>query len=749
MSVPVERLRSVRPMRALSAAVFIVVSLVVLRFAADDSGQPTGALLVPLLMALYSCARRARWRERDRFVFLFAAGSIVCAISGFAAAAIRPTQGAPTSAVVPNLFFLSSYPFAGLAVVAMIRARTVRRDIGHWLDGVLAAMTFGCLALSLFADEIAVAVADMSSREAAMYMAYPVLDAAVFGCMMMLIAQLGWRAGRLNVTMATAMMLVVVGDVVPLVEQRFGLAPGLAPRAFAAGYLLMFVGSLLKRPGSIVTDETNSPRRAMFGPWVSIAAATPLLLLRPTVAQHFAVAIGFVTVIAAMLRLSLAYRETRELHHTRREARTDELTSLPNRRALRERLDSLDVKDGPTSVLMMDLDGFKEVNDTLGHDAGDELLRTISARLHRTLRSRGLDGSLFRLGGDEFACVLPSSLASDRLIETLRESILAPISIHGVPIRQDVSIGAATFPTDAVTGNDLLRLADAAMYRAKHDRIGFALHRPDSSNGRDQLALAAGIRDAVERGAIDVHFQPQIELATGDLCGWEALLRLTLPSGPVSPMTVVKVCEQTGQLTRLTDLVLDRVLAEVSGRIGQHRNQPVSVNVGVKDMAGGDLLRRVEHALRRHDVSAQMLRLEMTEEALLGESTAVAATLDGLRRIGVCVSMDDFGVGFSSLTNLQGIVVDEIKIDQSFVARLHDGPRTAAIVETVVDLGRRLGATVVAEGIETEDQLIELRRLGVAVGQGYFIGRPMSAAAAAKWVSPSQANLVSAARQIL
>jgi diguanylate cyclase len=742
-TVSIELKRRAAPLRLVAMVLFALGSVAIVWLSADSSGEPTAALLIPLLLALVSCVRRGRVPGRDRSVFRYSGASVLLVIIGF-----EETTGATAGFLVSNLLFLVSYPFAGMAVVAMIRSRTVRRDIGHWLDGVLAALTFGCLSISLFAQELANSIAEMSTLEAAVFLAFPVLDAAVFGCMMMLIAQLGWQAGRLNVTIAGGLFLVVAGDTVPLIERRFGLMSGLAPRMFSAAYFLIFVATLMNQPGSIVSDETNSPRRAMFGPWISIVAASPILLLRPSVSQHFAIGVAFITVVAAMLRLSLAYRETRELHHTRREARTDELTSLPNRRALRERLDELDPTTDTTSVLMMDLDGFKEVNDTLGHDAGDELLRTVSARLHHTLRARGLEGSLFRLGGDEFACVLPSVQTTDRLIETLRQSILAPILIHGVPIRQDVSIGAATFPTDAVTGNDLLRLADAAMYRAKHDRIGVAFHRPDTVSGREQLALGAGIREAVERGAIDVHFQPQILLSSGELCGWEALLRVTLPSGPVSPLTVVKVCEQTGQLTHLTDLVMDRVLSEMSGRLGVGLGRPVSVNVGVKDMASGDLPRRVEQLLRRHGVEPHMLRLEMTEEALLGESVAVEATLEGLRKLGVSVSMDDFGVGFSSLTNLQGVMVDEIKIDQSFVARLHEGRRTSAIIETVVDLGRRLGTTVVAEGIENEDQLIGLRRLGVTVGQGYFIGRPMPAAAAAKWLSPAQQMLATAGRRL-
>ena len=738
-SVGSVRLPVIRKRFALSWAQFggwAVITTVCVATAGDGQGKPTIVVPAVTLLAALAAGWRATKDSEDRQFWVLVSLSMALSFFGFATFSTTLDTDAQ-AAVLPNVLFLLSYPCVIGAQILLVRRRTVRRGVGHWLDGVMCGAAFGCVMVTLVGPRLLADARGRGTWWTFLTFAFPALDVVLAACAVVLFSHLGWRFHRQIAALATAAVLLALADTVPLVEAAYDVHIGVGPQVVVLAYAVLILATRFDGLSVLRSDDSNDTARALVGPWLSAGVAGAVLVLNQSRLPAIALGLAAVTFFVAFVRLSLALREVEELERSRREARTDELTGLPNRRALAERLEGLRHLDGndqpqSTAVAIMDLDGFKEVNDTLGHEAGDELLRAIAARLARTLSGR-VGTSLFRLGGDEFACVISPADEVERIAVAMRAATASPIELRGVRIQQEISIGVAIYPDDATESSDLLRMADSTMYRAKAARVGFLLYQHTNDRDRSHLELTAAVREAIERRTIELYFQPQVIIEADDngnveRCsphGLEALLRLTTPKGPIAPPTVVHICEQIGMMEQLTDLVLDKALAE-QRRLSRHGHHLVmSVNVSAQDISSENLFKRVDSALRRHNVDPHLVCLEVTEEALLKNEHNVVRTVNDLRRLGVRVSMDDFGVGFSSLTNLRNLAVDELKIDRSFIQDLMLATRTAALVETIVDMAARLGAVVVAEGVETHDEAKAVYRLGVRVCQGYFYGRPM------------------------
>lgn len=424
-------------------------------------------------------------------------------------------------------------------------------------------------------------------------------------------------------------------------------------------------------------------------------------------------------------------------------ARHDAMTGLPNRSLLGERLRDLCARGRRVDTLFalhfLDLDRFKAVNDALGHEAGDRLLRDVAARLTDAI---GDEDMVARLGGDEFAILnvgITSAQDAAHLASRVIEALDRPFMVMGRNVSVSASIGITLHPSDTSNADELLRNADLAMYRAKADgRRAYRFFNPAMDHAaREALQLEADLRLALTRNEFEMVWQPQVSLATGRIMGAEALLRWHHPTrGLLSPGEFLPAAEETGLIMPITEWVLRTVCHQgAAWAAAPHGGIRVSANISPSMFGHGDVLGSVAAALEASGLAPEVLDIELTEAALMHNVDAVAATLIELRKLGVCLSIDDFGTGYSSLVYAKRFPAQRLKIDQTFIAHLPTDKADAAIVAVVISLGHSLGMDVVAEGVETAEQVAALRALGCDEIQGYFVNRPVTAASLEKVLS--------------
>jgi diguanylate cyclase (GGDEF)-like protein len=413
------------------------------------------------------------------------------------------------------------------------------------------------------------------------------------------------------------------------------------------------------------------------------------------------------------------------------DAQLDPLTDLPNRSTFRELLEHalITSKRGSSrvAVMLMDVDRFKEINDTLGHYNGDLLLKRIGPRLRSVLRDQD---TVARLGGDEFAILLPDlpddaavTTAAERIVRTFEE----PFVLGGLALEVESSLGVAVYPEHGNRVDVLLNHADTAMYAAKAARTGFAVYSDEQEQGsRRRLALAGELRRAINEDEIILNFQPKARIATGEVAGVEALARWRHPvEGIISPAEFIPIAEQTNLLHALTERILGRALEELRDWHARGFDLTMAVNLSMRNLLDAKLAEQVAEQLRRNRINPACLELELTEGMLMSDPRRSKEILCRLKDVGVGLSVDDFGTGYSSLAYLKDLPVDTIKIDRSFVMGMESDSRNAAIVRSTVDLGRNLGLAVVAEGVETQAAYDELARLGCDYAQGFLLARPL------------------------
>ncbi|MGA5299772.1 putative bifunctional diguanylate cyclase/phosphodiesterase [Nucisporomicrobium flavum] len=465
------------------------------------------------------------------------------------------------------------------------------------------------------------------------------------------------------------------------------------------------------------------------------------LRLLQAMANHASVALANARLVDR-LRQEAVEKEHLALH--------DPLTGLPNRRHLYRLLDTA-LAPHPhgthTAILMMDLDRFKEINDALGHDIGDALLREVGQRLRHQLDSRGC---VARLGGDEFAILLEVASPEDALAvgQELVRNVERPVHLDHLTLHPRASVGIAMAPEHGSESGTLLRCADVAMYAAKQARAGVRIYRAtDDRNTPQRLALIGDLRDAIDRHETLVAFQPKVDPATGAVVGAEALSRWNHPEqGFIEPDLFVPLAEHSGLIRPLTLHVLDVALRNCADWHKAGRRMHVAVNLSPNTLLDDTLTDVIKRVLAEHGVPASALTLEITESTLMADPDRSLVTLDGLRRLGVKISVDDFGTGYSSLGRLRDLPIDEVKIDKSFVQNAADDHRDQALVRSTVDLGHALGLRVVAEGVEDEETYAFLAHAGCDVVQGYYFSKPLSADEFTAWLnsttSPHELRMV-------
>ncbi|HEY3059911.1 MAG TPA: EAL domain-containing protein [Chloroflexota bacterium] len=426
----------------------------------------------------------------------------------------------------------------------------------------------------------------------------------------------------------------------------------------------------------------------------------------------------------------------------------DGLTGLPNRHLLSERLQHAvatraDSGDG-LALLLLDLDRFKEVNDTLGHNVGDVLLMEVAHKLRTALPE---PATVARLGGDEFALLLPvaNQATAVEVARTTLAALAEPIAIEGSLLEVGGSIGIALAPDHGDDPETLLRRADVAMYLAKRTNRGYAVYTLDEDVHRpDQLALVAELRRAIEHGGLELHYQPKVDLRSGRMVGTEALLRWAHPQhGWIAPTHFVALAERTGLITALSHWVLGAALRQQRAWRDAGLVLPVAINLSMHDLHDTALPDLVASMLAEAGLPASALEVEITESTLMHDPERTMMALRRLRDLGVRIAVDDFGTGYSSLAYLKELPIQELKIDRSFVQDVCAGGSDLAIVESIIDLAHKLGLSVVAEGVEDDETRIELARLGCDRAQGFHFGRPVAAdqLASSHWAAATPSTL--------
>jgi diguanylate cyclase (GGDEF)-like protein len=454
----------------------------------------------------------------------------------------------------------------------------------------------------------------------------------------------------------------------------------------------------------------------IYMPYAPVAAAASRDARRADALVAGGLTLLFLLLYRIVGRASRSLR--RQAEENRRQALHDPLTGLPNRRWLYERLETLLASGRRLSLLVADLDGFKELNDTLGHRAGDEVLSQLGPRV----RAAVAPAELARIGGDEFAVITfedPSSVVAERFRAALDE----PFVVDGISLTVQASVGIARFPDHGTDPDALIQRADVAMYQAKAQQTGWLEYEPArDEHSRTKLALAGELRRAISDRELVVHYQPKADLGRGEVISVEALVRWEHPElGLLPPGDFVPMAEQTGQIRPLTLFVLDAAVAQAREWDSVGLDLAVAVNLALANLIDSKLPEDVAAVLAKYRLPPSRLILEITENVVMADPARTLEILDRLRSLGVGLSLDDFGTGHSSLAYLRQLQVDELKIDRSFVTDMMQDGQNAAIVRSTIDLAHAVGVRIVAEGVEDADTLFELKAMGADEVQGFYL----------------------------
>jgi diguanylate cyclase (GGDEF)-like protein len=438
----------------------------------------------------------------------------------------------------------------------------------------------------------------------------------------------------------------------------------------------------------------------------------------------------FISLFPALRRVTR--RLERYVNEIQHQALHDSLTGLPNRELFHDRLEQTIAlarrEAGTSAVLLIDLDRFKEINDTLGHQSGDILLEHVGRTLSAVVRE---SDTVARLGGDEFAVVAPRTDVEGALLlaDKLREELGRPSNVMGIDLEIDASFGIALFPEHGTDADTLLRHADVALYISKDAHAPSVYEKEHDHYSPERLALVTDLRRAVSSGnELVVHFQPQADVRTGHIVRAEALVRWQHPTrGLIGPDTFLPLAEHTGLMRPLTRIVLEASVVQCRAWRDAGLDVAIAVNISGRDLLDVALPDEVAATLERFGVPADRLELEITENTILTDPVRARAVLARLSELGVTLAIDDFGAGYSSLGYLKRLPVDVLKIDRSFVMNMSSDENDAVIVRSTIDLGHNLGLRVVAEGVEDELAMQTLGKLDCDIAQGYYLGRPAPA----------------------
>jgi diguanylate cyclase (GGDEF)-like protein len=699
-----------------------------------------------MLTAAAVVAGRAWSRREERWAWsLIAAGMLVPAVRNF----LYPAFGALNEF---RPVWLCCYPLLFAGLLSLLRARLTRLPAALWLDALIAGSAVGAIAAVAFGPYGAATSA--APMTVVLALAFPVGDVLLLSVAACALSALGWRTDRRWALLLAGFVLYAVADVLFM----FAVANGSYSRGTwfdalrPAAALLLAIASW-SASGRNRSHRSTGLRTNGVPQLVSTATLVGLLVVgNGADLPRFAVALAVLGLIAVTARFALSFREVSRLAESHVHAMTDDLTQLPNRRAMSTALTaaSFEYADGARTngspagpgLLLLDLDRFKGINDSLGHHVGDELLCQVAERLARSVPSEHL---LARVGGDEFAVLLAPGIepsAAEAVAARIVEALSKPFDLKGITVDVEASVGIALCPQHCRQPDDLLQCADIAMYLAKGSPVRVAMY--DSVGDThlvDDRQTVEELRTAMATGQLVCHYQPKIRADDGRLHSVEALVRWQHPvRGLLMPNQFLHHAERGGLMRPLATTVLDVALRQARTWREHGLDMTVAVNLSVTNLLDVDLVDHIGDLLRTHDVPAAALILEITEGVLTSDGTRSRSVVRALQELGIKLSIDDFGTGWSSLARLQEMTVDELKLDGVFVAQVTEDFRSIAIVRSTVALAHSLGAALVAEGVEDVDTLNALRVYGCDVTQGYVHCPPLPADELDRWLSAADSE---------
>jgi diguanylate cyclase (GGDEF)-like protein len=694
------------------------------------------------------CIASGLRRRTARWVPIILGAALMAWACGHLTETIETMGGAtPPEAAVYDGFQLSFYPLAYVALALYLRGEVRRLATLNWLDGIIA----GLGAAALCAATTFHAVASLTGKyglATAVNLAYPVGDLLLLLLVVGGVTVLSGRDRRPWFVVASAIALIVVGDTFNLFQSSAGhsrIGMVLGGIAWPAAIYLMSRAMWLPR----VQSDPRAFRKPTGFLLPGLAAASGLVILVVGTfngVNDVAIGLATATLVLVGARVASSVRAMRLLTQERQHLSvTDHLTELGNRRYLFDVLDGFFADEAAAqgqrslAFLFIDLEHFKKVNDSFGHPAGDEVLRQLAKRLARSLTPSDV---VARIGGDEFGVVVMDADATQAVsvAERISASLEHPFALEAVRAQLSANIGIALAPADASDSAGLIECADVAMYRAKLAARPYALYEQGFSEGGSRLHLAEELRAAVDAGELVLHYQPQLDLHTGEISSVEALVRWPHPTlGLIPPIKFLPLAEEAGLMGSVTRLVLAQAIEQCAAWRAAGRNIRVSVNVSATDLLDAGLTDLIVELLKQHGQPASALVVEITETSIISEFERSRGVIQDLRDLGVSVSIDDFGAGFTSLAYLSSLAIEELKVDRALITGLASGNRQpdVELVRATIALGHALRLRVVTEGIEDKATLELVSELGCDLGQGYFIGGPKPAHELAFGPSPA------------
>ncbi len=726
-------------------AAYVLLGCLLLGYAASLILRPAGAYTTWLdgwgvdAFEVVVCAlafARAFGGRHERAVTLSLGLSMLMWTAGDIALTIESLHGAtPPTPSVADVFYVAFYPAAYLALALLLRRESSRLVPATWLDGAVAGLGAAALCAA-FAFHSVLHLAGGGPAAVATELAYPVGDVLLLAMAVggsVLISGPRWGAWRL---VALGCAVNAFGDTLDVFAPSSHFGGIIDGIAWPSALVLMSAAVWMRRGRADVLAHQRAPGFLLPG----LGAASGIAILVFGSMHHVdpvAVGLATATLLVVCLRLGFSVGSLRRLTEERhRQAVTDQLTGLGNRRRLAAVLDGFfaDHADPATesrrlAFLFVDLDHFKEVNDSFGHPAGDQLLTQIGPRFQSCLGPHDL---LVRIGGDELAVLLIDSdlERATAVAHRLSVNLDEPFALEMVSVRIGASIGVALAPDHAANADGLMRCADKAMYRSKQSGTSFEVYDTLVDAERDRLHLAEDLRTAIAEGALELHYQPQVDLRTGTISAVEALLRWRHPRlGQIPPLEFLPLAEEGNLMRPLTSFVLEQALAQCARWRAAGRDLSVSINVSATNIIDAGFTDLIREHLSRHRLPAGALVVEITETTVISDFERCQRVTAELAALGCVVSIDDFGAGFTSLPFLSRLAVGELKLDRTFLMGLVNdaGSRDLALVRATIDLAHNLGLKVVAEGVEEHATLALLETIGCDLAQGYHIGRPSPA----------------------
>jgi diguanylate cyclase len=686
-----------------------------------------------ILVAL-GCVAAGVLQRSDRLGILsLGAGLLAWALGDV----IWTLEGSPNGPSLADGFYIAFYPLAYFAIVRLGQSYARPHQATVWLDGAIAGLGAAAV-VAAFAFDTILSDIGGSAPSVAVNLVYPIGDLVLLALAVGTFVVAPGRPARVSL-FAVGCAVMAIGDTVYLVQSSAGTyeVGSLVNLTWPAAMFLMSASVWIPARSLVGRSDPDRNPRFVLPAFASIASLAILMSGNFSHVSTVAIGLAAATCVAVGARMALSLRRLTRLTNARhKQAITDELTGLGNRRQLLSELDRRLHTLAPgterpgLALLLIDLDHFKEINDSFGHLAGDAVLKEIGPRLQGVL---GKNDVVARIGGDEFAVILdPGDLTEATLVaDRITGALERPILLETATLHVGGSIGIALAPMHAFAPGELMRCADVAMYRAKGLRLDFDIYEAALDDGADRLMLMEDLRVATTDGSLTLHYQPQIDLRTGDVLACEALLRWNHPRlGLLPPDHFLALAEECGLTRQVTAWVLREAVSECARWWGAGHRAAVAVNLLATDLLQDDLPRQVSELLETASLPPTALILEITEQMLMPKPSQAMQVIGQLAEYGVVVSIDDFGTGFSSLARLSELPVGEIKLDRTFVSRLladESDDRDLALIRSAIDLGHALGMRVVAEGIERVELVDLLVELRCDRGQGFAIRPPVAA----------------------